>query len=357
MPTFCRHNRFIERCPICSKTLPGQEQPRRRGAGAGRTGRTGRPQRSGEAGASARSGARRPRVTDVKVYVDGRRRGIEDGYESELVPGLRSSLDARRLAQEIGYAAGRLQALEQEPPGAYAAAAQLGRQGEIERASWLCFLIAYLSPTDGPEPFAAIAQAPSLEEASASLRDEQIDALALGPRACHAPGRGAGSLRAYLSWAQRAGSQHDALTGEQSWSPQRRFERVFERLSIPGFPRWGRFEMLSILGGLGLYEMSADSLHLAAAPAPRALGTTGGAAAKAEAGDPVLAAAKRVFGIGETLLLERRAMLLAEESAAPIAALELALFNWLAPARACLGFPEDLCDSQALERAQRALGL
>ncbi len=23
MPTFCRHNRFIERCPICSKTLPG----------------------------------------------------------------------------------------------------------------------------------------------------------------------------------------------------------------------------------------------------------------------------------------------------------------------------------------------
>ena len=23
MPTFCRHNRFIERCPICSRTLPG----------------------------------------------------------------------------------------------------------------------------------------------------------------------------------------------------------------------------------------------------------------------------------------------------------------------------------------------
>jgi hypothetical protein len=345
MPTFCRHNRFIERCPICSKSLPGQEQPRRPGAGT-----AGRPQRSTGAGASARSGARRPRTTDVKVYVDGRRRGIEDGYESELVAGLRSSLDARRLAAEIGFAASRLQALQQDPPGAYALAAQLGRQGEIEHASWLCFLIAYLSPTDGLEPFASIAQAPSLDEAAASLRDEQIDALALGPRTCHEPGRGAASLRAYLAWAQRAGSQHGALMGEQSWSPQRRFERVFERLSIPGFPRWGRCEMLTILGGLGLYEMSADSLHLAAAPASRAVG-------KAEAGDTVHAAAKRVFGIGETLLLERRAMLLAEESSVPIAALELALFNWFAPRRACLGFPEDLCDSEAVGRAEHALGL
>jgi hypothetical protein len=345
MPTFCRHNRFIERCPICSKTLPGKEQPRRRGAGT-----AGRTQRSAGAGANARSGARRPRTTDVKVYVDGRRRGVEDGYECELVPGLRSSLDARRLAAEIGFAAGRLQALRQEPPGAYAVVAQLGRQGEIEHASWLCFLIAYLSPTDGPQPFAAITQAPSLQEATASLCDDEIDAPALGPRTCHEPRRGAASLRAYLAWAQRAGSQHGALTGEESWSPQRRFERVFERLSIPGFPRWGRYEMLTILGGLGLYEMSADSLHLAAAPAPRVAG-------KAEAGDTVLAAAKRAFGIGETLLLERRAMLLAEESAVPVAALELALFNWFAPARACLGFPEDLCDSEALGRAEGALGL
>ena len=28
MPTFCRHNRFIERCPICSKTLPGSSAGR-----------------------------------------------------------------------------------------------------------------------------------------------------------------------------------------------------------------------------------------------------------------------------------------------------------------------------------------
>jgi hypothetical protein len=348
MPTFCRHNRFIERCPICSKTLPDQERPRRRAAGGGTTGGPRRSAGTGT-GTSTRGGARRPRATDVKVYVDGRRRGIEDGYESELVPGLRSSLDARRLAQEIAFAARRPRALEQEPPGAYAVAAQLGREGEIERASWLCFLIAYLSPTDGPEPFASIAQAPSLEAATASLCDEEIDALQLGPRTCHEPGRGAASLRAYLAWARRAGSQRSALTGEESWSAQRRFERVFERLSIPGFPRWGRYELLSILGSLRLYEMSADSLHLAAAPALRAAG-------KAEAGDPVLAAAKRVFGIGETLLLERRAMLLAEESSVPITALELALFNWLAPARACLGLPEDL-DSEALGRAERALGL
>ncbi len=259
----------------------------------------------------------------MKVYVDGQRRGIDDGYECELVPGLHSSLDARRLAEEIDFAMGRLQALGQQPPGAYALAAELGAQGELERASWLCFLIAYLSPLPGEDPFASISKAPSLEEVT-TLSDSEIDALELGPRTCHEPGRGAATLRAYLAWAKRAGSQQLALTGEESWSAGRRFERVFERLAIPGFPRWGRYELLVILGGLRLYEVSADSLHLAAAST---LGATGArrssASGKAEAGDPVLGAAKRVFGIGDVLLIERRAKRLAQEISVPVAAVEL----------------------------------
>jgi hypothetical protein len=37
-----------------------------------------------------------------------------------------------------------------------------------------------------------------------------------------------------------------------------------------------------------------------------------------------------VFGIGDTVLLERRALALAEATAVPIEALDLALHNWAA---------------------------
>jgi hypothetical protein len=348
MPTFCRHNRFVERCPICSKTLPGPP-PARRGSTASRG--AGSPARAGRPGASSH-GAKRSRATDMKVYVDGRRRGVDDGYACELVPGLRSSLDARRLAGEMAFAEGRLQTLALEPPGAYGLAAELARGGEIERASWLCFLIAYLGPLDGETPFAGISAAPALDQAD-ELGDEQIEALELGPRTCHQPGRGAGTLRAYLAWSQRAGSQRAALTGEESWSPERRFERVFERLSIPGFPRWGRLELLVILGGLGLYEMSADSLHLAASASPRTSRAGG-----SDAGDQVLVAAKRVFGIGDPLLLERRAKRLADEAGTSLAALDLALFNWYGSERATLGFPDQAPgEDEAQVQAELALGV
>lgn len=355
MPTFCRHNRFIERCPICSKTLPGQSEQRRGGAGRRPTG----GQRAAATGRSASSGAaRRPRATDVKVYVDGRRRGIDDGYSCELVPGLRSSLDARRLAEEIGFGAGWMHALSTQPPGAYGLAAELARRGDLERASWLCFLIAYLSPLEGEDPFASIAKAPPLGD-PAALQDAEIEELQLGPRTCHQPGRGAATLRAYLAWAQRAGSQAQALGGEPLWSPERRFERVFERLSIPGFPRLGRYELLVVLGALSIYEISASSLQLAAAPASRAAGGTvkSATAGGAEVGDPVLAAAKRVFGIGDVLLLERRGKQLAEEIGVSVAVVELGLFNWFSTERATLGLLGQPTDADAFARAELALGL
>lgn len=354
MPTFCRHNRFIERCPICSKTLPGYEETGRRRSGARSGGARASGTRTSSGGAVKRVPGRR-QATDVRVYVDGRERGVDDGYSCDLVPGLRSSGDARRLLLEIGFASARLLTLSSSPPSAYATAASLHRNGDVESASWLCFLIAYLSPLTGEEPFAGIAAAPSLGQAE-DLRDEAIEALALGPRTCHQAGRGAATLRAYLAWARRAGSQQHALAGEPSWSPQRRFERIFERLALPGLPRWGRFELLVLLGRLGPYEMSADSLHLAAAGvAPRS--ADGAQMGRSGSGDQALAAAKRIFGISDALLLERRAKRLAEELSAPLEAIELALFNWFAPQRATLGFAGDLRDEQAMSRGADALGL
>ena len=74
---------------------------------------------------------------------------------------------------------------------------------------------------------------------------------------------------------------------------------VFERLALPGFARMGRYELLVTLGRLGLYELLPDSLQLAGA---RGL----------SAEDLTTLAAKRVFGIGDPLLLERRAAALAQ---------------------------------------------
>ena len=113
MPTFCRHNRFVENCPICSKNevTPGLSRPAspaaRRQAGA----RTTSP---GASSAPKRS-VRRSRHGDLKV----RRvhRAEDDGYDHELVPGLRASEDARRLASEIAWSVARLNSLKQDPPG------------------------------------------------------------------------------------------------------------------------------------------------------------------------------------------------------------------------------------------------
>ena len=104
----------------------------------------------------------------------------------------------------------------------------------------------------------------------------------------HDPARGSETLVAYRRFAEHAGSQERAFTGEPEWTPQRRFERVFERLALPGFGRMGRYDLLVTLGRLGLYELRADSLHL-------------GTRTSLFASDPTPQAAKRIFGIGDPI--------------------------------------------------------
>ena len=141
MPTFCRHNRFLERCPICSKT-------RARSRAGGR--RVGARQSSARAGTSGGSARRRSaRGTGVRIHREGR--AEDDGYRCELVPGLRASADASRLAEEIAFASGRLLALAAQPPGLYGEARALAAT-ELERATWICLLIVYLSPARGRRP-------------------------------------------------------------------------------------------------------------------------------------------------------------------------------------------------------------
>jgi hypothetical protein len=335
MPTFCRHNRFIERCPICSKTLPGNDPA---GGASPRASSATRSRSSAERGPRARG-----RGEGLRVHREGR--AADDGYRCELVPGLRASADAIRLAEELAFSCGRLLVLAADPPGLYGEI-RARAAAELEWATWASFLTSYLCPTGdasspaGEDPFAGIRTvlAADVEEPLS------LDGVPLGPRTSHDPERGPDTLLAYRQWVARSGGAAAAFTGDSGWSPERRFERVFERLSLPGFSRAGRYELLVLLGRLGVYALTPDSLHLAGARG-------------VSAEDATTLAAKRVFGIGDPLLLERRSTALAEAAQVPIEALDLGLANWIAPQRATLGFPSEASDEGAFERVGDALEL
>ena len=145
-----------------------------------------------------------------------------------------------------------------------------------------------LTPTEGDDPFAAI-RAAHVPWASGELPDLDV---ALGIRTSHEQSAGTRTVLAYRAWATRAGSQQAAFAGEGSWTPERRFDRLFERLALPGLGRPGRYELLVSLGRLGVVDVRPSTLQLT--------------------DDATTVAAKRVFGIGDKMLLERRARDLAD---------------------------------------------
>jgi hypothetical protein len=329
VPTFCRHNRLIQNCPICSReqaielrpvvssSAPRTSQPRTRTSSTSRS-------RAGSSQSGARGGVRVRRLA----------RGADDGYSSPLAPGLRSSADAERLAEEIAFAAGRLKRLEREPPGLYAEVAD--SREDIEERTWLAFLIAYLCPVDGVDPFASIRRA----RTPWALRQQPaLDGIELGPRTAHEQGRGVRSIEAYRAWAGRSGSQCSAFTGDPGWTAERRFARMFERLALPGLHRGARFDLLVTLGRLGVYDLRAGSLEL-------------------RGENNVTVAAKRALGIGDPLLLDRRAADLARACSVALEALDLGLSNWERGERAAIGLePGAEPDRASLKSARAALGL
>jgi len=303
VPTFCRHGRVVENCAICSKasrTRPGtvsdREAVRRESSAAARA------PRPAPRSVAAKRRAQRPgsRMT-VRQFA----RAVDDGYANQLVPGLRSSEDARRLAEEMAFAATRLDVLSADPPGLYGEALLV----DAEEGLWLAFLIALLSPLDDGDPFATV-EAARVPWAGGEL--PALDDVELGPRAGD-PRKLSDAVLAYRGRAAKAGSQAVLLAGERSLTPQRRFDRALERLSLPGFGRAPRYDFLVTVGRLGLADLEAWTLSVD------------------DAMDPVTTAAKRVFGIGDRVLLSRRANELAGGCEVPVAALDLALFNWARP--------------------------
>ncbi len=155
MPTFCRHNRLIQNCPICSREESIEPRPVV-SSSAPRSGTPREPSSArspdGERAAGGRRGGRTRARDGVRVHRIAR--GSEDGYRSSLIPGLKSSAEVERLAAELSFAADRLTLLHSAPPGLYAEVAD--QDGDVEERTWLAFLIAYLGPTEDEAPFAAI---------------------------------------------------------------------------------------------------------------------------------------------------------------------------------------------------------
>jgi hypothetical protein len=296
VPTFCRHNRLEANCPICSRKSRGSSVT------------PPRPVRRPESRAVSTPSKRRPSSRAAgDLRVRRMARAPDDGYEHDLLPGLRATVEAARLADELAFSAARLEQLEHSPRGLFADVVMLD---DIEEQAWLSFQIAYISPGEGDDAFAEIDRVRTTW-ASGELPD--LSEAQLGPRTAHDPARGTRTLEAYRAWAQRAGSQAAAFSGDEAWTPQRRFERAFERLALPGFGRGPRYELLVTLGHLGVFDLRPWSLHLI------------------DAMDPTTIAAKRVFGIGDAMNLQRRASDLATAAGVPIEALDLALLNWSRP--------------------------
>jgi hypothetical protein len=268
---FCRHNRLTSKCAICSREL--EENLRAKAPVRHVT-----PRKPGASSTprSASSSRSSNRLVTRKLA-----RAADDGYRNQLVPGLRATADAQKLAIALTNAAERL-----EPPGPYPLLAEIE---DLEHATWVAFLLALV-----PE-----------------LRDT-IEAVRPTPDQADVPDSKARTVAAYRAWVERAGSQQAAFTGEESWTPERRFDRVFERLALPGFTRAARYDLLTALGAAGRYPLTAAAVHFIE-------------------DDATTLAAKRALVSGDRMLLERRAKDLAEAADLPIAALDRGLAVWGTP--------------------------
>ena len=264
---FCRHNRIASSCPICSKELQAElpSAPRRptpRGASAPAKRR----------GASS-SSSRRPSTGGVVT----RRlsRAADDGYRNALVPGLRATVDARRLAAALLVAIDRLKA-----PGPVPEAAA---GGDAEEGTWIAF--ARVLGADDVPPLAG----------------DELPEVPAGARR---------ALESYRPWAERSGGAAAALAGDPTWTPERRFARAYERLSLPGLTRHARIEFLHAVAAAGLYDLAQDSLHVE------------------RDDDAATVAAKRLLVSGDRGLLDRRARDLVTAAGVPFDALEHGLALW-----------------------------
>jgi hypothetical protein len=192
-----------------------------------------------------RSSTRAPRPGTTTARRGGRLtirhelRAADDGYRSELAPGLRSSSDAERLADELAGCGADDLRLAGDPPGLYA---EVASEPDIEEASWLALLI--VLPRNARRRRRSFR---TIRELRTSWRSGELPARWAPARAAKLVRRGArraDARRLPAMGGARRGSQAAAFTDDPRWTETQRFERVFERLALPAFDRRARFDLL-----------------------------------------------------------------------------------------------------------------
>jgi hypothetical protein len=293
VPLFCRHNRLEANCTICQREKAASRPASGRGNGSSAARRSARSSATPAARRHGQ-GSRAGRLVTRQMA-----RAAEDGYANPLVPGVKATADAERLATALALAAARL-----DFPGPHP---EVAEAEDPESATWLAFLLALAGPERPELQAAIIAARPPF--ATGDGLDGADAGSGLGDDAER-------TIAAYRGWVERhGGSQAQAIAGEPGWTPERRFARTFDRLALPGFGRAARFEFLLTLGAAGVQELEADGLHVAVAH-----------------DDKTTLAAKRALNSGDAMLLERRAAALADAAGVPVGALDRALALWDRPA-------------------------
>ena len=325
MPTFCRHNRFVERCPICSRTLPSGRRDERGRAGARSLGARQDRARRVRARTGRREGVRvvqaRARTTATAAGSSracGRRR-TRGGWP-------RRSRSRRPAAAPAGGPAGAVR----RGPRARRRAISSGRRGPV--------LIAYLSPARGRTVGASARRSrlpgPRGSRRSASGRGPRIPDLD-GLRSVRVPRtirRAARTLRAYGSGrsapappSARAGPARSQVAPSSATlveprAPLRACSSASRSPALRGPPLRAPDPARGASGSTSCGPTRCTS----AAPRPGA-------------DDPATLAAKRVFAIGDPRC-SSAAPPRSRRRAAPLDALDLALANWGVEERATLGF-------------------
>ena len=189
MPTFCRHNRLIQNCPICSREQSVELRPVI-SSSAPRSSQD----RAGDASGSAASVAARGARRTAACASNGSPAAPTTATGRRWPPGCARAPTRSASRRSWRLRPGGWRCSRRSPPGLYAEVAD--GNGDLEDRTWLAFLIAYLAPLEDDDPFASIRRVwvpwRSVDDAVAGGRP---DRAADGPRSQPRPRDGRGVSR------------------------------------------------------------------------------------------------------------------------------------------------------------------
>ena len=200
MPTFCRHNRLVQNCPICSKEQHVDMRPVV--SPGGHTVRPPRARRSRAPAPRAAAPERRARTRRGSGGLTVRRlsRAAEDGFRSRSSPGCAPAPTPSASPRSWPSPPPGSSGSPPIPPGSTPRSPMPSRP--IEERTWLAFLIAYLGP-----PTTRSRSPASSRRARHGARASHPGSTAspTGPRTAHEAGRGQRTIDAYRAWASGPG--------------------------------------------------------------------------------------------------------------------------------------------------------